>query len=56
MALSDLIPGMLDEVEAFFGPYNQLAGKELNVFRRGEAEAARALVRPGHEAVEQEGA
>jgi inorganic pyrophosphatase len=49
-ALSDLRPGMLDEVEAFFGHYNQLAGKDFKVLRRGDAEAALALVRNGGEA------
>lgn len=46
-ALSDLRPGMLDEVEAFFAHYNQLAGKEFRVVRRGDAEAALALIRQG---------
>lgn len=46
-ALDDLRPGMLDEVEAFFAHYNQLAGKEFKVVRRGDAEAALALVRKG---------
>jgi inorganic pyrophosphatase len=41
---------MLDEVEAFFGHYNQLTGKEFRVLRRGDAEAALALVRCGSEA------
>lgn len=45
--LSDLRPGMLDEVEAFFAQYNQLAGREFRVLRRSEAEAASALVRQG---------
>lgn len=49
-ALSDLRPGMLDEVEAFFAQYNQLAGKEFKVVRRGDAKAALALVRQGSEA------
>ncbi|MCJ2068913.1 inorganic diphosphatase [Methylobacterium sp. J-030] len=46
-ALSDLRPGMLDEVEAFFAQYNQLADKDFKVLRRGDAEAALALVRRG---------
>lgn len=50
-ALSDLRPGMLDEVEAFFAQYNQLAGKDFKVRRRGDAEAALALVRQGNDAV-----
>jgi inorganic pyrophosphatase len=49
-ALSDLRPGMLDEVEAFFGHYNQLTGKEFRVLRRGDTEAALAHVRCGSEA------
>ena len=48
--LADLRPGMLDEVEAFFGHYNQLAGKDFKVLRRGDAEAALALVRHRSEA------
>lgn len=35
---------MLDEVEAFFGHCNQLAGKNFEVLRRGNAEAALALI------------
>jgi inorganic pyrophosphatase len=46
-ALDDLRPGMLDEVEAFFAHYNQLAGKDFKVVRRGDPEAALALVRDG---------
>lgn len=49
-ALSNLRPGMLDEVEAFFAQYNQLAGKDFKVLRRGDAEAAFALVRGGADA------
>lgn len=44
-ALSDLRPGMLDEVEAFFAQYNQLAGKDFKVRGRGDAETAVTLVR-----------
>lgn len=44
---------MLDEVEAFFGHYNELAGKDFRVLRRGHAEAALALVRQGAEACRQ---
>ncbi|MFJ7441612.1 inorganic diphosphatase [Methylorubrum thiocyanatum] len=43
--LDDLRPGMLDEVETFFGHYNQRAGKDFKVLRRGAAEAALALAR-----------
>ena len=46
-ALSDLLPGMLDEVEAFFGQYNQLAGREFRRLRRSPAPVALALVREG---------
>jgi inorganic pyrophosphatase len=49
-ALSDLRPGMLDEVEAFFGQYNQLAGKDFKVIRRGDAAVALALVQQGSDA------
>ena len=49
-SMSDLRPGMLDEVEAFFAQYNQLAGKDFKVRRRGDAEAALALVRQGGDA------
>lgn len=49
-ALSDLCPGMLDEVEAFFGHYNEPAGREFRVLRRDDAEAALALVRQAVEA------
>lgn len=51
-ALEDLRPGMLDEVEAFFAHYNQLAGKDFKVIGRGDAEAALNLVREGVEAFE----
>ena len=46
-ALSDLRPGMLDEVEAFFGQYNQLAGREFRRLRRSPAPVALALGREG---------
>lgn len=55
-ALPDLRPGMLDEVEAFFGHYNQLTGKEFRVLRRGDAAAALALVRQAADATAQAGA
>jgi inorganic pyrophosphatase len=51
-ALSDLRPGMLDEVEAFFAQYNQLAGKDFKVRRRGDAEAALSLIQQGADAFE----
>jgi inorganic pyrophosphatase len=46
-ALGDLRPGMLEEVEAFFAQYNALSGREFRPLRRGDAEAAHALVRNG---------
>jgi inorganic pyrophosphatase len=49
-ALSDLRPGMLDEVEAFFRHYNQLTGKDFKVINRGDAAAALALVQQGSDA------
>lgn len=45
--LDDLRPGMLDEVEAFFRQYNALAGREFRPRRRGDADAARAIVEAG---------
>lgn len=48
--LGDLRPGMLDEVEAFFAQYNQLADKDFKVLRRGDAAAALALIQKGAEA------
>ena len=41
---------MLDEVEVFFGHYNELAGREFKVLRRGDAQAALALVRQSGDA------
>lgn len=46
-ALSDLRPGLLDEVEAFFAHYNQLNGKEFRPKARGGPERARALIEAG---------
>ena len=51
-SLDDLRPGMLDEVEAFFAQYNALSGREFRPRRRGDADAARALVRDGARAAE----
>jgi inorganic pyrophosphatase len=45
--LNDLRPSMLDEIEAFFGQYNALSGREFKPRRRGDAEAALTLVREG---------
>jgi len=40
--LTDLAPGVLDEIEAFFGQYNRLDGKEFKMLhRRGSRAAAR---------------
>ena len=44
LALDDLRPGMLAEIKAFFGHYNQLSGKDIEALRRGNAEAALALI------------
>jgi inorganic pyrophosphatase len=45
--LEDLRPGLLDEVEAFFGHYNALSGKGFTPLRRGGPERARTLVEAG---------
>jgi inorganic pyrophosphatase len=50
--LTDLAPAVLDEIEAFFGQYNRLDGKQFKVLhRRGSRAAARiaagAAVRTG---------
>ena len=42
--LTDLRPGLLDEIEHFFIAYNQVKGKEFKPLRRGDAETARKLV------------
>lgn len=49
-ALSDLRPGMLDEVEAFFAQYNQLSGREFKRIKRGDSQDARALVQQAADA------
>ncbi|MHC1999196.1 inorganic diphosphatase [Methylobacterium sp. CM6241] len=51
-SLADLRPGMLDEVEAFFAQYNQIAGRAFKVIQRGDAEAAHAIVLQGTKAFE----
>ena len=43
-ALSDLRPGLLDEVEAFFVQYSRLNGKEFRPTGRGGPDRARLLV------------
>ena len=43
-SLHDLRPELLDEVEAFFAHYNQLAGKEFNPVGRCGPDEARKLV------------
>jgi inorganic pyrophosphatase len=45
--LEDLRPGLLEEVEAFFGHYNALSGKSFKPLSRGGPERARALVEAG---------
>lgn len=44
MALSDLRPQMVAEIEAFFEHYNRLAGKEFAPVRRSDADEAMGLV------------
>lgn len=43
-ALDDLQPRMLAEIKAFFGHYNQLAGRDFRVLRGGNSELALALI------------
>ena len=45
--LEDLRPGLLDEIEAFFGHYNALSGRRFTPLGRGGPERARALVEAG---------
>ena len=45
--LEDLRPGLLDEIEAFFGHYNALSGRSFTPVGRGGPERARALVHAG---------
>lgn len=46
--LTDLAPAVLDEIEAFFGQYNRLDGKQFKVLhRRGSREAARIALDGG---------
>jgi inorganic pyrophosphatase len=46
-ALHDLRPELLDEIEAFFAHYNQLAGKEFQPVNRCGPDEARELVNIG---------
>jgi inorganic pyrophosphatase len=46
-ALHDLRPELLDEIEAFFAHYNQLAGKEFKPVNRCGPDEARELVKTG---------
>ena len=50
-SLADVRPGLIDEIEAFFAQYNQLAGKEFKPKAQGGPERARALVDEGIAAV-----
>ena len=45
--LEDLRPGLLDEIEAFFGHYNALSGRRFTPLGRGGPERARELVEAG---------
>jgi inorganic pyrophosphatase len=45
--LEDLRPGLLDEIEAFFGHYNALNGGSFTPLARGGPERARELVEAG---------
>jgi inorganic pyrophosphatase len=46
-ALSDLRPGLMDELKAFFVQYNKLAGKQFNPVGDCGAKQALALVKAG---------
>lgn len=45
--LEDLRPGMIDEIEAFFGHYNALSGRDFRVVGRGGPDRARVLIEEG---------
>jgi inorganic pyrophosphatase len=51
--LEDLRPGLLEEIEAFFGHYNALSGKDFKPVARGGPDRARALVQAGIAAAEE---
>src|SRR3712207_4207727 len=53
--LEDLRPGLLDEIEAFFGHYNALSGRSFTPVGRGGPERARELVEAGIAAQRQRG-
>ncbi len=45
--LDDLRPGMIDEIEAFFGHYNALSGRDFKPVGRGGPDRARTLIEAG---------
>ncbi len=45
--LEDLRPGVIDEIEAFFGQYNSLSGRDFRVIGRGGPDRARVLIEEG---------
>jgi inorganic pyrophosphatase len=51
--MGDLRPGMVEEVEAFFGHYNEMNGRNFEPLGRCGPEEARDLVRRGAEAFRQ---
>ena len=53
--LEDLRPGLLDEVEAYFGRYNALSGRGFTPLGRGGPERARELVEAGIAAQQKKG-
>ena len=54
--LQDLRPGVIDEIEAFFGHYNALSGRRFSVVGRGGPDRARALIEEGVKARKKGGA
>ena len=54
MALADLRPQVVDEIQAFFEHYNRLAGKEFRAVGRADAETAMNLVRQAVENLRRE--
>ncbi len=53
--LEDLRPGLLDEIEAFFGHYDALSGRGFTPVGRGGPERARELVEAGVAAKREKG-
>ncbi|MBV8097481.1 MAG: inorganic diphosphatase [Acetobacteraceae bacterium] len=51
--LDDLRPNLLGEIEAFFGQYNALSGREFRPVGRSGPDQARALVEHGRAAFQQ---